>query len=124
MVYYEILEDGTIGRSTNNIKVAKLNNYYNENNITFSEEDIIVAYDNKRYLKGTEPEKPQELIEKEQNEIRRLQIQERLSQLSQDFVQAMAGAYFEDFETRKAEFQTLHNELRVLEGKEPRVYVN
>lgn len=59
------------------------------------------------------------IIEKEN---RKKEIQTRLSQLSQDFVQAMAGAYFEDLEERKAEFQTLHNELRVLEGKEPREY--
>lgn len=55
-------------------------------------------------------------------EKRKKEIVERLNQLSQDFVQAMAGAYFEDLEERKAEFQTLHNELRVLEGKEPREY--
>lgn len=56
------------------------------------------------------------------NEERILEIRHRLDNLSQDFVQAMAGAQFEDFETRKTEFQTLHNELRALEGKEPREY--
>ena len=64
-------------------------------------------------------------ITMEQNLTKILKIyslRERLSQLSQDFVQAMAGAHFEDLEERKAEFQTLHNELRVLEGKEPREY--
>ena len=55
-------------------------------------------------------------------ENRKFEISQRLRQLSQDFVQAMAGAYFEDLEERKAEFQTLHNELRVLEGKDPRPY--
>ena len=60
--------------------------------------------------------------EKEDLEQRKFEITQRLNQLSQDFVQAMAGAYFEDLEARKAEFQTLHNELRVLEGKEPRIY--
>lgn len=60
--------------------------------------------------------------DKELNEQRKVEIRERLNQLSQDLVQAMAGAYFEDLEERKAEFQTLHNELRALEGKEPREY--
>ena len=63
-----------------------------------------------------------EPTEEELNEQRKFEITVRLNQLSQDFVQAMAGAYFENLEERKAEFQTLHNELRVLEGKEPREY--
>ena len=63
-----------------------------------------------------------EVTEEELNEQRKFEIKERLSQLSQDFVQAMAGAYFEDFAQRQLEFQELHNELRVLEGKEPREY--
>lgn len=63
-----------------------------------------------------------EVTEEELKAQRKFEIIERLNQLSQDFVQAMAGAYFEDLEERKAEFQTLHNELRVLEGKEPRQY--
>lgn len=60
--------------------------------------------------------------DKELNEQRKVEIRERLNQLSQDLVQAMAGAYFEDFAQRQLEFQALHNELRVLEGKEPREY--
>ncbi len=63
-----------------------------------------------------------EVTEEELKAQRKWEIQERLNQLSQDLVQAMAGAYFEDLEERKTEFQTLHNELRVLEGKEPREY--
>lgn len=65
-----------------------------------------------------EYEQPQEEI----TWARKVEITERLNKLSQDFVQAMAGAYFEDLEERKTEFQTLHNELRQLEGKEPRKY--
>ena len=65
MIYYELLQDNTIGRSTNNIKVAQLHGYYSENRVVKNEKDIITAYDNKRYLKGTEPEKPQELVEQE-----------------------------------------------------------
>lgn len=53
-----------------------------------------------------------------------LNIQIRLEQLSQDFIQAQLGAEFEDLEERKAEFRTLHNELRALLGKKPRTYNN
>lgn len=51
-----------------------------------------------------------------------ISIQSRLNELSQDFVQASLGAEFSDLENRKEEFKTLHNELRELLGKEPRVY--
>lgn len=63
-----------------------------------------------------------EVTEEELKEQRKWEITARLNQLSQDFVQVMAGAYFEDFAQRQLEFQALHNELRVLEGKEPREY--
>lgn len=62
---------------------------------------------------------------RKQKEISRLRIAEitpRLDQLSQDLIQAQAGAVFEDLEERKAEFQSLHNELRLLSGKTPRRY--
>ena len=61
--------------------------------------------------------------QKQDNENRIAQIKPRLEQLSQDLIQAQVGAVFEDLEERKAEFQVLHNELRVLLGKEPREYV-
>lgn len=60
--------------------------------------------------------------QKEIAEPRIAEIKIRLEQLSQDLIQAQAGAVFEDLEERRAEFQTLHNELRVLMGKEPRTY--
>ena len=61
--------------------------------------------------------------QRQDNEDRIAQIKPRLEQLSQDLIQAQAGAVFEDLEERKAEFQELHNELRTLLGKEPREYV-
>ena len=61
--------------------------------------------------------------QKENNQLRINEIKPRLEQLSQDLIQAQAGAVFEDLEERKAEFQELHNELRILLGKEPREYV-
>lgn len=51
-----------------------------------------------------------------------ISIQSRLNELSQDFIQVSLGAEFTDLEDRKEEFRTLHNELRQLLGKEPRVY--
>lgn len=55
-------------------------------------------------------------------EKRIVAIKERLSQLSEDFVQSWAGAYIEDIEERKKEFAELHNQLRLLLGKTPRTY--
>lgn len=67
MIYYELLEDSSIGRSTNNINIAKNNEYYVANQVVNKEEDIVYGYDNKRYLKGAEPQKPPELIQTELN---------------------------------------------------------
>ena len=57
---------------------------------------------------------------KKESKIKNLTV--RLNQLSQDFTQHSLGAIFDDIEERKAEFIKLHNELRVLIGKEPREY--
>jgi hypothetical protein len=56
------------------------------------------------------------------NKKRIAEIKKRLSQLSEDFVQSWAGAQIADIDARKREFSDLHNELRGLLGKEPRVY--
>ena len=62
--------------------------------------------------------------QREKDEIRIAEIKPRLEQLSQDIVQSLAGAEFEDMAERQKEFQTLHNELRVLLGKMPRNYLD
>ena len=36
-------------------------------------------------------------------------------------MQSLVGEVVPDIESRRAEFVALHNELRVLEGKEPRL---
>lgn len=46
----------------------------------------------------------------------------RLTELTKDFAQVEAGLIIDDLETRKAEFRTLLNEIRVLQGKQPREY--
>ena len=48
-------------------------------------------------------------------------IKRRLQALTEDLVQAMAGEIVPDIEARRAEFVAFHNELRELEGKEPRL---
>ena len=103
-----------------NNKIVKLLDNYFENSVEVDIDNITDGFDGYQYLKSFM--QTEEYRQLELNEQRKWEIRERLSQLSQDFVQAIAGAYFEDFETRKAEFQTLHNELRVLEGKKPREY--
>ena len=48
----------------------------------------------------------------------------RLTELTKDFAQAGAGLIIDDLESRKAEFRTLLNEVRVLQGKLPRQIIN
>lgn len=54
------------------------------------------------------------------NALRIAEIQPRLNALSQDLVQVLAGEVVPDLEERKAEFISLHNELRELKGLPPR----
>ena len=61
----------------------------------------------------------EELAEiKKQN--RMAEIKSRLNALDQDIIQHEAGEIVPNYPERLAEFRTLHNELRALEGKEPR----
>lgn len=58
-----------------------------------------------------------------EEDLRKLpRLRERLKELSEDIVQIQCGAVFEDAEDRKAEFREVHNEIRRIIGKEPRVY--
>lgn len=61
-------------------------------------------------------------FETEEERRRFLFIQNRLKELSNDFIQAQIGAQIENLETKKEEFKTLHNELREILGKQPREY--
>lgn len=74
-----------------------------------------------------------EYIEEMKIEQKKGFIIQRLEELTKDFVQKMLGADFgtkvlengieiDVFEAKKTEFISLHNELRELEGKEPREY--
>lgn len=63
-------------------------------------------------------------VETEEEKIKKREsyILDRLEELTKDFVQVQCGAIFEDIEDRRKEFRDLHNELRLLEGKEIRLY--
>ena len=66
------------------------------------------------YVPGEE-----ELAEiKKQN--RMAEIKSRLNALDQDIIQHEAGEIVPNYPERLEEFRALHNELRALEGKEPR----
>ena len=62
--------------------------------------------------------------QKENNKLRIAEITLRLEKLDQDFRQVDLGAVIPDIEERKAEFITLHNELRQLLGMPAREYRN
>lgn len=49
-------------------------------------------------------------------------IQYRLKELSNDFIQAQIGAHIDNLDKKREEFISLHNELREMLGKTPRIY--
>ena len=46
--------------------------------------------------------------------------QQRLAELTKDLAQVQVGLIIDDLEDRKTEFRTLLNEVRMLQGKQPR----
>lgn len=74
--------------------------------------NCIIPYDNSKDLEKQKLE--QEKLE------RTTEIKARLNELDQDIIQHEAGEIVPNYPERLAEFRTLHNELRALEGKEPR----
>lgn len=97
-----------------NGQVVEIEDTYND--CVFEDFELV----NNEYVFSIEKYNARKQRENADNRI--AEIKPRLEQLSQDLIQAQAGAVFEDLEERKAEFKTLHNELRVLLGKEPREY--
>ena len=67
-------------------------------------------------------EKFEARLQREEDFRKLPKLRERLKELSEDIVQIQCGAVFEDKDDRIAEFQEVHNEIRRIIGKEPRVY--
>ncbi len=53
-MFYELLQDGTIGQSTPNAKIAQSLGLNLE-----TQEEIVYGFDGKQYIKGTEPTPPE-----------------------------------------------------------------
>lgn len=70
MIYYEILEDGSIGQTTNDIRLAKYLGFFDKNNVADSEEDFI-WYNGKKQLK-TKIDYDDYLKQEKTKELRRL----------------------------------------------------
>lgn len=58
----------------------------------------------------------------EENQIKINQNLKRMNELSKDFAQAFIGADVPNLDIKKQEFARLHNEVRNIQGKPPRVY--
>lgn len=67
-------------------------------------------------------DKYNERKQKEENVERLDYLQSELDSLSQDMVQMYCGAVFTDAEYRKLRFREIHNEIRGILEKEPRIY--
>lgn len=93
-------------------------------NLTFEEYDSLMKEQDKgkelKVIEGKiiaiDPKPNQETLT---NELIFKKTQ-RLEELTKDFAQVQAGFIIEDIEERKLEFQTLLNEVRALQGKEPK----
>lgn len=59
---------------------------------------------------------------KEENQNKIQHNLQRMEELSKDFIQAYLGASIPNIDVKKQEFARLHNEVRNLQGKEPRIY--
>ena len=84
ITYYELLEDGTIGRSTPFADVASANGL-----TLTTEKEIVYAWNNKRYFKGKEPPKPAPTNE-EQRQKRQQAFTEEADPLKYDYEEACA----------------------------------
>lgn len=84
ITYYELLEDNTIGRSTPFADVAQ------SLGLTLTtEEEIVYAWNGKRYFKGEEPPKPAPTKE-ELSELRKQAYLEEADPLRYDYEEAVA----------------------------------
>lgn len=114
-------------------RLDKNNNIIDNANFKYADDcletdkNIVRGFDGK--LVFEEETKKQEYLKAKQEfetnqtkQNRISEIKQRLEKLNKDFIQSMIGAIIPDIEEKRAEFISLHNELRELEGKEPRDY--
>lgn len=84
----------------------------------------------KLYIKDSNWVKLDSIIEPEfkiinlDNQVKKEELKEKLNRLSEDMIQAFIGEQIPNIEEKKKQFVKLHNELRVLEGKEKRELMN
>lgn len=75
-------------------------------------------------ISGSRTITEEEYVKEENNEYEKaqqiMQKQQRLAELTKDFAQVEAGLVINNLEERKAEFRSLLNEIRILQGKQPR----
>lgn len=81
--------------------------------INFEEEDLKEIGITKKFENG-------QIVPYEANNKIIETKKQRLAELTKDFAQVQAGLVIDDLEERRAEFRTLLNEVRVLQGKDPR----
>lgn len=112
MIKYEIDENGFL--TGNWAEVGGFENFV-ELEEPLAEIDLNKKWDGTKFVIISNPK----VAEKEKQK-RIEEIQQRLVELDQDIVQDIAGEIVPNIEERKAEFVTLHNELRTLLGKEQR----
>lgn len=113
MIKYEIDEKGYL--TGNWAEIGGFENFV-EVETPFDNIDRNKKWDGEKFIDGTNPK-----ISEEQKQNRIIEIQQRLTELDQDIVQDLVGEIVPNIEERKAEFVTLHNELRTLLGKEQRL---
>ena len=116
MIKYEIDENGFL--TGNWAEIGGFENFV-ELEEPLAEIDLNKKWDGTKFVISSNPK----VAEKEKQK-RIEEIQARLTELDQDIVQDLVGEAVPNIEKRKSEFVTLHNELRVLLGKEERELKN
>lgn len=116
MIKYEIDKNGFL--TGNWAEIGGFENFV-ELEEPLAEIDLNKKWDGTKFVISSNPK----VAEKEKQK-RIEEIQARLIELDQDIVQDLVGEVVPNIEERKAEFVTLHNELRTLLGKEQRELKN
>ena len=93
------------------IKVAVPDKYFDKLSVTDFDDNL--SFIEGKYLARIQREADLEKLP---------DLKAELNSLSQDIVQAQAGAIIPDYEKRLTRFKWVHNEIRRIELKEPREY--